>query len=202
MENEERKVMEKRTDMRGTTHSRRIRSRGLPVRLWLVCAILACTIVGVPSWSRYRKQLDGMGNAAIARLAVGSEIQIDAGTLPEKPGDSTRVAFVVINEKAGAVSEAQLQYRVTPETAGNLPLKFTLTRDESQGTADGNWIPTGSIAGNAASTAGILPPGERSVHRYTITIAWPESTEDNADYADEIDYVRIRIRAEQVSPAA
>ena len=176
--------------------------RRTPARLWMICAILVCMTFGVPSWSRYRAQVESGGQAVIARLAVGSEINIDAVTLPEKPGTSTQVTFAVTNEDHGNVSETRLQYSVTPETGENLPLTFTLTRDQSKGAADDNWIPDGStVAANTASVEGTFPPGQGAVHRYIMTIGWPEDQEsDNADYADEIDYVRLKIRAVQASP--
>lgn len=176
--------------------------RRTPVRLWMICGILVCMTFGVPSWSRYRAQVVSSGQAVIACLAVGSEINIDAGTLPKKPGTSTQVIFAVTNEENGKVSETELRYHVTPETGENLPLTFTLTQDPSKGPADDNWISDGStVAANTASVEGTFPPGQGAVHRYIMTIGWPEDQEsDNADYADEIDYVRLKIRAVQASP--
>ena len=174
-----------------------------PVRLWLICGILACMLLGVPTWSRYRKNIESEGSAVIARLAVGSDINIEAGSLPKRPGESTETTFTVTNEKNGAVSEVKLQYHMKLETANNLPLTFALVHDETQGAADQNWIAAGSIAGNTTIGPGAFFPGEKAAHRYILTIGWPESAEaDDVDYADEIDYVRLKIHAEQEGPVS
>ena len=94
-----------------------------------------------------------------------------------------------------------LQYTAKPETAGNLPLKFTLSPNESGITVDGDWIAQGDVEGNHESQPGRLRQGEKITHHYMLTISWPLGTGDSDDqYADEIDYVRVRIHANQVSP--
>lgn len=169
-----------------------------PWWLWLICGILICQAAGTAAWSQYRKQESGIGEAAIARLVTGTDFSITAGTLPKKPGDTTEVRFAVTNYEGNHVSETMLQYTAEPRTEGNLPLTFYLRRD---GAADAKWIPEGLMTGNTASSPGILEPGRKSTHSYILTISWPlESGAGDYQYADEVDYVQIRIHARQVSP--
>ena len=181
----------------GWTAGKRIR----PLWSWLICGILLCQLAGTAAWSRYRDISDGGGSAVIACLVSGTEFRIDAGSLPTRPGETTQVAFEVTNYEGIHVSETLLQYTVEPETAENLPLIFYLKRDETKGAADTEWIPEGSIAGNHASQAGLLQAGIKTTHRYILTVGWPvETGTGDYEYADEIDYVQIRVHANQVSP--
>ena len=173
------------------------------VWLWMTCIILIVGVVGTTAWSKYTNQRDGGGKAVIASLVNHTEFTIDTTTLPSKPGQTTTVKFKVTNFEGSRICETMLHYTLLPETAGNLPLTFTLSRDESAGAANGNWIPAGSVAGNTASTEGTFEAGQAETHRYTLTIAWPvEASDGDAIYADEVDYVRLKIHASQVSPKA
>ena len=169
--------------------------------LWLICGILLCQLVGTTAWSRYRLNLDGKGTGAIASLVTEAEFSMDVKDLPTKPGESTAMNFIVTNYEGNRVSETLLQYAAKLETAGNLPLKFTLSPNESAGTVDGNWIAQGDVEGNQDSPSGFLRQGEKIAHHYTLTISWPlEDVEADDQYADEVDYVRVRIHANQVLP--
>jgi len=169
--------------------------------LWLICGILVCQAAGITAWSRYSQKRDGEGNAVIASLVTEAEFSIDVNTLPTKPGENTIVNFMVTNYEGNHVSETLLQYTARLETAGNLPLKFSLAPSESGGTVDGNWIASGEVEGNHDSPPGYLRQGEKVAHYYTLTVSWPLETGDSDEqYADEIDYVRIKIHANQVSP--
>ena len=169
--------------------------------LWMICGILLCQIVGTAAYSRYRMEKTGDGESRIACFATGMKF-IEVMNLPEKPGESTDMKFSVTNHEGDRTSETLLYYTVTMETAGNLPLEFTLSRDESQGDhADDNWIGNGKLTGNTASGQGSLPLGTAVIHRYILKVSWPmEQDTDNYEYADEIDYVRIRVQAKQASP--
>ena len=169
--------------------------------LWLICGILLCQMVGTTAWSRYRLNLDGKGTGAIASLVTEAEFSMDVKDLPTKPGESTAMNFMVTNYEGNRVSETLLQYAAKLETAGNLPLKFTLSPNESAGAVDGNWIAQGDVEGNQDSPSGFLRQGEKIAHHYTLTISWPlEDVEADDQYADEVDYVRVRIHANQVLP--
>ena len=169
--------------------------------LWMICGILLCQFAGTAAYSRYRMEKTVDGAALIACFATGMKF-IDVTNLPEKPGESTDMKFTVTNHDGARTSETLLSYTVVLETAKNLPLEFTLSRDESQGDyGDANWIENGKLAGNTASGEGKLPLGTAATHRYILNINWPLETDaDDYEYADEIDYVRIRIQAKQVSP--
>ena len=169
--------------------------------LWMICGILLCQFAGTAAYSRYRMEKTAGGHALIACFTTGMKF-IDVTDLPEKPGESTDMKFTVTNHDGGRTSETLLYYTAALETAGNLPLEFTLSRDESQGeAADDNWIKNGKLTGNTVSDKGSLPPGTAATHRYILHISWPKETDtDNYDYANEIDYVRIRIQANQASP--
>jgi len=169
--------------------------------LWLVCGILLCQLAGVTAWSRYRLNRDGKGVAVVASLVTEAEFSMVVQDMPTKPGERTTMNFMVTNFEGNRVSETRLQYTVKPETAGNLPLKFTLSPNETEGTVDGDWIASGDVERNQNSAPGFLRQGEKITHHYTLTIDWPLETGDGDDqYADEIDYVKVRIHANQVSP--
>lgn len=187
---------------REEVHRVHSRSRG-PVWLWLICGILICQTAGTAAWSRYRKQVEASGEALVARLATGTEFQMDAAVLPEKPGESKDVTFTVTNYDGSFVSDTMLQYTAEIKTAENLPLKFQLKHNRTAGVADTDWIPEDTLAGNTASRTGSFLPGEKATHSYTLSIIWPlETGEADCEYADEIDYVQIQIHAKQVSPTS
>ena len=180
--------------------SLRTRSRK-PLWLWLICGILLCQMAGITAWSSYRKKLEGKGTAVVASLVTDAEFSMDVKTLPAKPGESTAMNFMVTNYEGDRVSETLLQYKAKPETAGNLPLKFYLAPNETGVTVDDSWIAEGNIEGNSESGPGLLRQGEKTTHHYTLTISWPIETGDSdEEYADEIDYVKVNIHANQVSP--
>ena len=169
--------------------------------LWLICGILLCQMAGTTAWSRYSQKRTGGGTGVVASLVTEAEFHIDVQKLPTKPGESTAMNFMVTNYEGDRVSETYLQYAARIETAGNLPLTFFLSPNESGVTADGNWIAAGDIGGNTDSRPGILKQGEKVTHHYTLTINWPvETGASDEQYADEVDYVRVRIHANQVAP--
>ena len=170
--------------------------------LWLICGILLCQLTGITAWSRYHKEIKAGGTGVVARLVTDAEFSIQVESLPTKPGESTAMNFMVTNYEGERVSETLLQYTVKPETAGNLPLKFSLSPNETGGIVDENWITAGALEGNQDSAPGFFRQGEKITHHYTLTISWPvETTGENDDqYADEVDYVKVRIHANQVSP--
>ena len=193
--------MDMRDEARQIKKRAAVNRRRSSVWLWMIVGILLCQIAGTAAWSQFRYRGDGDGQARIARLVTNMEFDIIAGDLPEKPGETTQLNFMVTNFEEDRVSDAQLQYTAELNTAGNLPLTFYLSPNEAGGTTDGNWIMEGSMTGNTVSQPGILRHGEKITHRYTLSISWPPETEaEDYQYADEIDYVRIRIHAEQVSP--
>jgi len=196
--------MDRRQEDQQEARSRTLRPKARRRRslwLWMICGILLCQMAGTAAYSRYRIEKAGSGIAQVACFATGMSF-IDVTDLPKKPGESTDMKFAVTNHEGGRTSETLLYYTATMETAGNLPLEFTLSRDESQGEhADDNWIKNGSLTGNTASPQGSLPLGTAATHRYTLRVSWPVNTDtDDYEYADEIDYVRIKIQAKQASP--
>lgn len=204
MKSEERREMETRRERSVSVRdqqNRPFRNRRIPVRLWLICAILACTALGVPTWSRYYTHIEGHSQGAVARMAGDSDITINLEELPTQPGESTDMKITVTNFEGASVCETGLSYTITLKSAGNLPLTFSLKPDSVDG---GTSIQAGMLTRNTASQAGGLEAGKKNSHVYTITVVWPVQAAgeeaDDADYKDEIDYVQIGIHASQIAP--
>lgn len=141
-----------------------------------------------------------------ARVALfGHNESITIAGLPAKPGDQATTTLAVSNKSAnGQVSEVAQEYQIEVETAGNLPLEFTLTDSagtpyqpvqdiKAAGTTTFNTI---TYAG-ASDDGWSFSPGTAETHTYTLTVTWP-ADEKKPDYANIPDFVQVNINVSQI----
>lgn len=179
-------------------------------RLWLYLLYLGLvtTLIVSVTLARYAATTGGSGTATVAAMAAGGGEPIRMVIEGMFPGsDPQTLQFKVVNYKDDAVSEVALDYDITVETTGNLPLEFELAAARDAGTA-GAVTDTGTIlTGGAKSqtlTGGAFPLVQnaadgklaRQEHTYTLTVNWPQAASD-AGYADEIDLVTVTMLARQ-----
>ncbi|NLW70209.1 MAG: hypothetical protein GX061_03920 [Eubacteriaceae bacterium] len=179
---------------------RKHKKNGRPLGLWLVYALALTALVSTTTLSRYLAQVTGSGTATIA--AVGMETpSLTFGVGDLAPGGSATYSFNVTNFEGTKTSEVTLEYTVTVETTGNLPLTFSLqcTGTGNKGTGIGADPPVTLTPGTASSSIGTLPAGINTTHSYTLTATWP-SASDAPKYADEADAIRVKVNAIQAEP--
>lgn len=179
-------------------------------RLWLYLLYLGLvtTLILSVTLARYASTTGGSGTATVAAMAGGGE-PIHMIVENMLPGSAPQtLQFKVVNYKDNAVSEVALDYEITVETTGNLPLKFELAAAGAD--AAGTTVQTGAIlaTGDGAKsqtlTGGCFPlitdaggnALTKQAHTYTLTVTWPKAQSD-AGYADEIDLVTVSVSARQ-----
>lgn len=111
------------------------------------------------------------------------------------PGAQKKVDIEVTNARASVLSEVDVQYYIEINSKGNLPLTFTLEKNNAS--SSGTYASGLSSGGGRTSTWGTMKANESATHSYTLTITWTASEKDPA-YADEIDLIKMTIRSEQV----
>ncbi len=167
-------------------------------RLWvflLYLALVTSLILSV-TLARYSSGASGTGTAAVAAMAgdASSTIQMSLDRMTPG-GEDKELKFQVVNFTANAVSEVALDYQITVETTGNLPLTFTLAADEGTNRVGGGTILDGDKS--QTLTGGAFPlTGEKQAHTYTLTASWPLEKNDGG-YSQEIDLVTVRVEAKQ-----
>ncbi len=176
-------------------------------RLWvyLLYLGLVTSLVLSVTLARYASIVDGTGVATVAAMAgeaslVGDPIEMPLeGLLPG--GAAKTLEFQVVNYSGDVISEVALDYQITVETTGNLPLNFTLTPIPAEGENGADMISGGDILQNGAVTQTLTGgafslPGGKQGHTYRRSAAWPAEKSD-AGYAHEIDLVTVTVEARQ-----
>ncbi len=167
-------------------------------RLWvflLYLALVTSLILSV-TLARYSSGAEGTGTATVAAMAGDASSTLRMSLDGMTPGGEDRtLEFQVVNFTADAVSEVALDYRITVETTGNLPLVFTLAADEGENRVAGGTILNG--VKSETLTGGAFPLREAGqTHTYTLTAGWPETVNDGG-YSREIDLVTVNVEARQ-----
>lgn len=169
----------------------------------IACALIAAVAITLPlvgaTFARYTTQAESPSQARVALF--GHDESIDFGNTWAanlKPGDTRTVALSVANAKDGAVSEVAQTYDIEVETAGNLPLTFTLSKDGAAiAEATGKSTSTAASKTHVFETDGMaFSAATAETHDYTLTVAWP-SDKDAVSYADMPDYVQVDINVKQ-----
>lgn len=167
-------------------------------RLWvflLYLALVTSLILSV-TLARYSSGASGTGTVSVAAMAGDASSTLQMSLDGMTPGGEERtLEFQVVNFTADAVSEVALDYQITVETTGNLPLVFTLTADAGENRVSGGTILDG--VKSQTLTGGAFPLSELGqTHTYTLTASWPERL-NNDGYSQEIDLVTVQVEAKQ-----
>lgn len=168
-------------------------------RLWVLLLYLALvtSLILSVTLARYSAGVTGTGAATVAAMAGEtsySTLQMPVGGL--LPGGTATMTFQVVNFTEDAVSEVALDYQISVETTGNLPLEFSVYEGEpvEPGTGPEPTVHTLPYQGEFPLEKG------RQTHTYTIAAHWPVSDtgEEKKDgYSQEIDLVSVKVEAKQ-----
>ena len=113
-----------------------------------------------------------------------------------QPGQKKTLPFSVVNYEGSAISETAMEYTISIETTGNLPLTYSLQADSG-----GLDSPAASPSEKATWSGGKLPAAAKETHFHTLTVQWP-SDKNSAEYSAEIDSVYLNVEAVQKTPGA
>ena len=102
----------------------------------------------------------------------------------EKPGDQMKYEFTVSNGTSENCSEVAQDYQVDVTISGNMPLAYTLQKNDE---------PTPNQGGG-----GTLPAGTYQCDRFVLTVEWPKD-ENDIQYANgsSVGEVILTITSEQ-----
>lgn len=117
-----------------------------------------------------------------------------------KPGDHKTLTLKVSNAKEGKVSEVAQAYDIELETAGNLPLSFTLADATNvDSTFDSPTVGTsGSFKTYTWKIDGKeFKPGVERTDTYTLSVDWPKDKDDPA-LANIPDFLQVNINVTQI----
>ena len=173
-----------------TVHTKKIVKR---VCLVLgVCLALASACILPEIYARYFTKDKIEDGAQVAPFVLDTDfetqsVNLELSNKAKNAGDTASFEFEVKNHAGGTVTAVDLQYTVTVESYGTLPLQFTIGRTDVQDTSMGH----GKVIYTQAMEASV-----ESTHKYTVTVTWPEGIKD-ADYADEIDVVTVTVTCNQ-----
>ena len=148
----------------------------------IVLYLLAVLALTLPmTLSKFESTASGSDTAAIAKFEVGMEYGTrSGGTLQFQtlnltdlaPGDTKTFDVVLTNN-----SDVKVEYRISCETAGNLPLTFSYSSSKSD-------------------TLGFdTEDKEKTV---TVTVTWP-SDKNTPELADMVDYLRVIVEFDQIN---
>ena len=166
---------------------------------WCAALICLCGITGyfVPELSaRYKSADSEIDQARVAIFGHNESIHLPTDwTSTLVPGNTRKFTLTVSNQtEDGAVSEVAQTYELEVVTAGNLPLTYTLTREE---TTIGTYVENSTEKSHTFSDAAMtFDAGAAKTDTYQLTASWPE-TENDASLAGVPDFIQINIHVEQ-----
>ena len=164
--------------------------------VYLCCLSIVGLFAVGGTYARYTQDVQGQATGSVAAVALGGTLDLTSKLEGMRPGDSKTIGFTVSNKNDATVSEVVLNYSVSVETTGNLPLAYTLA-PKSGGEA-GTYVE--SNASGRKWTGGALSLGDSDVtHTYLLTVTWPADKADES-LADEIDLVTLTVDAQQAEP--
>jgi len=159
------------------SRSRQIQNWILRAAGILLCLVLASTYLVCGMFARYTTTASGSDSARVAKFEIQeagvSTIELND---PISPGDTIEKVLQVQN-----MSEVAVEYEVTIDHLGNLPLQFMVD----------------NVDATENSFKRILPPNENNMNIYTLKIIWP-AEQDSPDLAGLADYITVSVSATQV----
>lgn len=161
----------------------------------LLCLVMASFWLMSNIYARYTAQGSGGDSARVA--IFGRDASIDISSFPEKwkPGTDCTYNITVTNQTNQKISEVAQKYEIEIKTAGNLPLTYTLVKNETtideftESSSQNKYTFKNDTMNFKAGTAG--------KDEYQLKIKWP-SDKNDASLSGIPDYVKININVEQI----
>ena len=190
--------------------------------LYLLLAVVVTTLATTGTLARYRSEFGATANMEVAAFAGGGtldfNLDVDLGNM--YPNETRTTTFTVQNYEGDKKCDVVMDYDIRVDTAGNLPLTFTLRgkrdNDGENSVLAGDFeaVPgeDSSAGGGPAggktfvASGGRLPiaggtDGRPTQHTYQLEVTW-EKTENDIQYLGEIDKVTVTVTAVQARPEA
>ena len=178
-------------------HSVRMEKGILYTAAVLLCLVLASFWLMSNIYARYSSTASGSDSARVAIFGHDQSISLtnENGMTGLKPGDSRTYTVKVANYKGEIVSEVALKYNLEIVTAGNLPLKYTISKD---GKEIGFYEETSDDVKRTITNDDMkFSAGTKNEENYAIQISWP-SDKNDASYAGIPDDITLNINVEQI----
>lgn len=163
----------------------------------LLCLVLVSFWLMCNMYAKYTSQASGSDSARVA--IFGHNESIDITNFPEnwKPGTSYTYKLHVSNQKNGKISEVAQKYDIEVLTQGNLPLVYTLKKNET-GSQLGEFMEASNDTSYRFVNDSMKFQADKSEeHNYELIIQWPEDKK-NAEFMGIPDTVQIKINVQQI----
>lgn len=146
--------------------------------------------MGAVTLARYSSQVQGTGTSTAALFQNDAKFTLTDDDVPKHPGDERIVDFKISNTKDSKTAEVTQTYEFTVETAENIPFTFAFSKD-----GGATWK---TIAANTKTDYKNVLSLSEQTDNWKIKITWPDTASDSS-YANEVEYVRVRIHMAQKS---
>lgn len=161
----------------------------------LLLAVLVTSHAVSGVFAKYTTEGSAMDTARVALFGHSESIDLSGWTADLKPGDTRSIKLEVSNAKSdGTVSEVAQAYDIEVETAGNLPLTYTLACDRQ---TVGSFDEKATASHTFSSDDMAFKAGVKKSASYTLNVSWP-SGKNGSEYADIPDYVQVHISVRQI----
>ncbi|MBR3229946.1 MAG: hypothetical protein IKF91_03870 [Bacilli bacterium] len=155
----------------------------------IVFLIITLVFIVGDTFAKYVTKAEGSDKAIIAIMASDTSFNFD--NLKAEPGSVNIIPFTLTNSLDGKTCEVTQTYKMSIENSENIPYEYELCKDsecESVINKSNGFYSDSSFRFNA---------GVSEEKEYYLKVSWPENKND-ASYAFEVDYIRLKIDVVQV----
>ena len=171
------------------------------IEKWIryILAVLLCLVL-ISFWmmsnlfAKYATEASGQDGARVALFGQSETIDVKQLTKDMVPGDSSSYKLKVTNQTGSEVSEVAQTYEIEVQTAGNLPLTYTLKN--SDGTTIGTFSESEAKSSTFSNADMKFEAKKAKAHEYTLEVKWPEE-EKSAELQGIPDFTKITIKVMQ-----
>ncbi len=185
-------------------HSRN-KSRNSNIRIkpgmLVFLTIITTIIIALFSVSRYQSTMAGDDTGKVAKIILNKsqDIGISLDGDDFYPGSTYIYEFGITNEDNGNVLETKMNYTITVNDLGYIPLTYELETVSVTGSGTGitDVSSKKSLTKGVATNKGIMPLTP-DTHTYKLYIHWDEAN-NNASYSKLLENIEISIDAIQIN---
>lgn len=166
----------------------------------LLCLVLVSTYLLSGLYARYTTSATGTDEARVAVFGSSESVTLDSGgglLASMVPGNSATYKITVSNAQGDRVSEVAQSYNVEVETAGNLPLTFTLSENGKGTIAESSSASAAFSIHSFAADDMRFAAGAPQSKTYWLTVTWPANKND-AKYANVPDFIQVNVNVSQI----